>query len=614
MKILLFFMIFSTNSIFSNEWQKIKSDDLGHTKKIICLDTNFCYLLSSERIYKTTDKGKTWEFLIKNPKFTSYLSSPNVNNLFTSFSTGESDGDFLYSSNSGLTFSHHIIDSVTSFKDIIMFDSLNGIIEGAFLTVPLYYILLTNDNWKTYETFNPMSTDDLLEKKLMYIYGDMEKYSEEEILMILQLLDTSNRPKTPVIESYIMKLNIFSKKFDLIKLNFEFRLSSDFCIVTDSLYFLAGNTNVISGGTGHDAIFKTIDAGKTWRKVLDLYSSSSKITNQSAFGLQKIAFKNDSVGIAVGQFGKIVYTYDGGESWIYEKDLPPYLGGSESNPPTMIIEYAGDTPIIGAFNGTIHVMTEDTYAPKPEDTLTISGRVTLDGVGLEGIAISLNTYRITMTDENGYYKFRKLPTGNHKVNAINKYYDDGNPTYYNRPFSFSSEYDLDLTSDTTEIDFEATDNRNFYSLSGSVTLDGNGLENILMQYGSNTVTTNEDGFFLFENIEQWRHNLTPLTPGYIYDPEFYDITLNQNFTSMDFVASPITYVKSNPNFEFKNNIIYSKEIVGHTYRLIDLQGRVIKSSNLSPTIDFNYLDNGTYILQITKNNIEVFSEKFQVVR
>ena len=73
-------------------------------------------------------------------------------------------------------------------------------------------------------------------------------------------------------------------------------------------------------------------------------------------------------------------------------------------------------------------------------------------------------------------------------------------------------------------------------------------------------------------------------------------------------------VKSNPNFEFKNNIIFSKEIVGLTYRLIDLQGRVIKSSNLSPTVDFNYLDNGTYILQITKNNSEVFSEKFQVVR
>lgn len=217
-----------------------------------------------------------------------------------------------------------------------------------------------------------------------------------------------------------------------------------------------------------------------------------------------------------------------------------------------------------------------------------------------------------MTDENGFYRFRKLPNENHVVKAINKYFE-GNQTKY-EPFLFSSEYNINLTSDTTNIDFEATDNRNFYSLSGSVTLDNKGLENIVMQFGSNTVTTNEDGYFIFDSVEQWRHNLTPITEGFTYEPEFYDITLNEHFTSMNFVASPITSVKSNPNFEFKNKILYSKEIVGHTYRLIDLQGRVIKSSNLSPTIDFNYLDNGTYILQITKNNSEVFSQKFQVVR
>ena len=83
---------------------------------------------------------------------------------------------------------------------------------------------------------------------------------------------------------------------------------------------------------------------------------------------------------------------------------------------------------------------------------------------------------------------------------------------------------------------------------------------------------------------------------------------------MNFQANPITSVKSNPNYSLRDNVLYSKEIVGCNYRLIDLQGNVIKSSNLSPTIDFNYLDNGTYILQITKNNSEVFSEKFQVVR
>lgn len=594
MKILIL-LIINYFFLFSNNWKKIDVEEVGIAKKIICIDTNTCYLMSSSKLYKTTDKGNNWTKLINlSGGFGQDISCPDSSNIYI----GIDNGKIIYSTNAGDKFNEFFVDGITHIKTIRMYNNNIGTITG-------YYF--TKDFWENHNIFPfYINFTDYITLIDPYFIND------SILISPCNYFYKENENSNPVFVKLIFsKLNINNFSYELI--DFKHRLTiQDFDILNDSLFFITGISRSIQGGSGHDAIFKTTDKGNTWRQVLDLYTASSKMQNQVPFGLQKIAFKNDSVGIAVGQFGKIVYTYDGGESWIYEKKLPENINNGD--PPTMIIEYAGDTPIIGDFGGNIHIMTEDTYAPKPEDTLTISGRVTLDGVGLEGIVITLNTYRITMTDENGFYRFRKLPTGNHIVKAINKYFDDDNPTYYYRPFSFSSEYDLDLTSDTTEIDFEATDNRNFYSLSGSVTLDGNGLENILMQYGSNTVTTNEDGFFLFENIEQWRHNLTPLTPGYIYDPEFYDITLNQNFTSMDFIASPITSVKSNPNFEFKNNILYSKEIVGYKYRLIDLQGRVIKSNNLSLTIDFNYLDNGTYILQITKNNIEVFSEKFQVLR
>ena len=220
-----------------------------------------------------------------------------------------------------------------------------------------------------------------------------------------------------------------------------------------------------------------------------------------------------------------------------------------------------------------------------------------------------------MTDENGYYRFRKLPSGNYIVKAINKYVDHGpNIENFYTPFLFSSEYNIDLTSDTTEIDFEATDNRNFYSLSGSVTSNGEGLEDIVMQFGSNTVTTNEEGFFLFESIEQWRHNLTPLTPGYEYDPEFYDITLNQNFTSLDFIATPHSSVTHNPNFQIRDNVLISEEVAGMNYRIISLSGRVVKSAHLPKELNLNAHPTGTYILHITKGEQIIFTHKFQVVR
>jgi len=39
-----------------------------------------------------------------------------------------------------------------------------------------------------------------------------------------------------------------------------------------------------------------------------------------------------------------------------------------------------------------------------------------------------------MTDKDGYYRFDYLKEGAYNVKALNKYFDDGNPTYYYKPF------------------------------------------------------------------------------------------------------------------------------------------------------------------------------------
>lgn len=98
-----------------------------------------------------------------------------------------------------------------------------------------------------------------------------------------------------------------------------------------------------------------------------MYSDRTKFSGHDSppFGLQSVAFKDNLTGIAVGQFGKIVYTYDGGESWTYESELPYKLGGVRT-PPVMKIRYAGEKAIITEFSGSFHRLKEDNLASGAE--------------------------------------------------------------------------------------------------------------------------------------------------------------------------------------------------------------------------------------------------------
>jgi len=319
--------------------------------------------------------------------------------------------------------------------------------------------------------------------------------------------------------------------------------TDDLFIIDENHIFICGSSNSMSGGSCHDAIFKSSDGGKTWRRVLDFRSDRSKFNKQyfPPFGLQSIAFKDSLTGLAVGQFGKIVYTYDGGESWIYENKLHDSLG----QPNTMKVRYAGSVPIIATYHGQIFRMIEDNLAPKAEDTITISGRVWEGTKGQPGIPIELG-FRITMTDSNGYYKFTRVSKGKHTVKAKNKYHDGDLVEYYYKPFDYTPvQHDLNLTSDTNGIDFNAIDLRTFYSVSGEiVTSGGMGLKNILLTIGDSTTISTADGKFLFQKIEQKRtYELTPYSKEYKFTPWAYSINIDKDTDTFRFVATPITSVE-----------------------------------------------------------------------
>ena len=83
---------------------------------------------------------------------------------------------------------------------------------------------------------------------------------------------------------------------------------NDLHFVNDTLGFLCAAKSLDIGNTSSDVIFRTRDGGKVWERVLEQ-------EYEPIFGLQSISFKDELHGIAVGQFGKIVTTTDGGDTW-----------------------------------------------------------------------------------------------------------------------------------------------------------------------------------------------------------------------------------------------------------------------------------------------------------
>lgn len=85
--------------------------------------------------------------------------------------------------------------------------------------------------------------------------------------------------------------------------------------------WIAGGIGVVRGNNGdavseRDAIYRSVDGGKTWQVSLDTMAAISA-------GLTGIAFADELNGIAVGRGGKIYRTRDGGATW--QRENSPYV-------------------------------------------------------------------------------------------------------------------------------------------------------------------------------------------------------------------------------------------------------------------------------------------------
>lgn len=397
---------------------------------IFVLDSNNVYAVLWDELgdgrtsyaIRSKDGGFTWDTIFRNQESRnfgelSYLFALDTNNIYIT-----DRGSNLWKSNNGfLTYDSLIIEGNGR---VVMYDTLIGITAGGLMN-------LTKDGWDSYDNI----TSRYEEENGQYLYWGFfdAEFLNDSIIYTFPYYNS---------EGYVAtKFNINTEELThsnpLLKGESNI-IIQEFRSFGDSIIFGAGGHRQNMGATVNNLIVKSIDGGNTWRNVHDYFCASfgfgKDFSNYYfASGIENIAFLNERIGIGTGKAG-IIYTYDGGETWIYDPELDIELFEPQSSV-EWHVEYVGKTPIIGTSKGDIFVMTEDNLAPGPADTLTLIGRVHHEGKGVPGVAVAIGS-RICMTDSLGFYKFTQLTEAMHTVKALNKYYEGTNMEYYRKPFTF----------------------------------------------------------------------------------------------------------------------------------------------------------------------------------
>ncbi len=162
----------------------------------------------------------------------------------------------------------------------------------------------------------------------------------------------------------------------------------------------------------------------------------------------------------------------------------------------------------------------------------LSGSVTAAGVGLPGVALSLNTGATLNTDANGFFSFGGLSKGTYTIT----------PSKSGYTFSPSSSTQTINDADVTGILFTATTvSVPTFSLSGTVSFSGSGKQGVLLTLSttpSRTTATNGSGAYAFPGLENGAYTVTPSKPGYTFTPASTAASINSaDLTSVDFTAA-----------------------------------------------------------------------------
>ncbi|MFC2131750.1 hypothetical protein ACFLSQ_09975 [Bacteroidota bacterium] len=363
MKYIVLLFIIIEYSAFASDWQQVDNmeNGSGRVVSIGCADSNNCFALVQftfyTRLYKSTDQGFSWKSI--------YQSDPTNEGepyLFNAWSGITTNPDYFYMIMQDAPVIKKSIDGGVSFKWIIL-DTLDAALNrlirqsamfnsniGFAVSKDWYYI--TKDGWESFEKLQPLSTGSFYSP--IFINDSivvMTYSSSKDTLGILFKQYNINQNEWKTIFDFPKRIEEDLMAHIILSLNF----------INDTLGFGCGYQMTGQGQSSYDLIYRTTDGGNNWKMVL-------KVVQSPPFGLEDIAFFDKKNGVAVGQYGKIWTTKDGGDTWIIN-EKPEEM----TDPLTMRVAWAGQNPIIGTFStgGGIFRYEGDFFDFTPDDTTDV---------------------------------------------------------------------------------------------------------------------------------------------------------------------------------------------------------------------------------------------------
>ncbi|UFS71405.1 carboxypeptidase regulatory-like domain-containing protein [Geomonas sp. RF6] len=244
-------------------------------------------------------------------------------------------------------------------------------------------------------------------------------------------------------------------------------------------------------------------------------SGLSGVTVTIAQGSAVSTATTDASGIFQGGVADGTYT------------ITPALAGYTFAPASQTITVSG---------GNLSV-PQNFSATAAATSFTVSGKVTVGGTALPGVAVTIAGAKSasTVTDGSGNYSFSGVPNGLCTVTPVLSGYT----------FSPLSRTVTVSNADLTVSDFAATATppATTFTVSGKVTLNGSGLGWVSVQISSmsglsGNLITNATGNFSFTDVPNGDYTITPAINGYIFTPASRTVTVtNGNATVADFTAA-----------------------------------------------------------------------------
>ncbi len=608
--LILFLLISSNLYSFETDWKLMGQPSDGYVRTLDCSDSNNCFIITAgttlTKILTSSDKGVSWD--LRYIRDADVYDPPYVNNTWGGVSPSPSHF-YLYYFRLGEI--HKSIDSGRTFERITLYEGSRNLEEIAMkgtnvgIALNYYNIYVTFDGWETFET-----RERGIPKYNNFLY--LEFISDS----IVQCICHNSERTIKYTGASIVNYNIYTDVYEelhqfLPKEGQVYSDGFDFLeIVSDSVSYVSGSRRLGKGDLQVDIIAKTTDGGRTWKNVLDK-------EYEPRWGLLAISFYDENNGFISGRAGKVLMTNDGGQTWKYE--TPTEIFGKDDDMRSTSIDWAGQTPIIGSNRGYIYRYEGDYFVfdGNYKGNLTISGRVTDNGVGVEGISI-FNGEVYTSTDSEGYYKYPHLEAGKYRIAPEDPDYN----------FEVS-EIIVQLDESRENIDFETSKRDRFFRFSGRVTLNGEGVYNAVIDADYYRAYTDSNGYYEIPKMHKSDidepyigayYTISARNSKYHFLPEKRILRLVSDTSGFDFYYDTETSVKiaehlpiyPNPATDFIN-IDDS-----HNYDRIEVyDSRVnlvlLEIENLH-RIDIRELSAGSYFIYLYKRSKGIEVVKFIVKR